>query len=150
MITWQCLTFDQLSTFQLYQLLQLRVNVFVVEQTCPYPELDNKDHAPGACHLLGYQGEQLVACARLLPPGVSYDNASIGRVATLQSARGNGLGHDLLSQALTHCQQLWPQQAIEISAQAHLQAFYRQHGFARTTEVYLEDDIEHVGMLRSV
>ncbi len=88
MITWQCIPFCQLTTEQLYDLLKLRVDVFVVEQTCPYPELDNKDRMTGVHHLLGYQDKELVACARLLPMGVSYPSVSIGRVATKASARG--------------------------------------------------------------
>lgn len=148
MITWQCLSFPQLSTQQLYQLLQLRVDVFVVEQTCPYPELDDKDHQLGVHHLFGYQGEKLVACARLLPPGVSYPSVSIGRVATAETARGHGLGHQLLQQALHHCQQLWPDGTIEIGAQAHLEPFYQQYGFIRTSEPYLEDGIPHIDMKR--
>lgn len=146
MITWQQLTFEQLSTTQLYQLLKLRVDVFVVEQTCPYPELDDKDHQRGVHHLLGYRDDQLVACARLLPPGISYPSASIGRVATKESERGSGLGHLLLQQALSSCQQLWPEQSIEIGAQEHLAKFYEKHGFVQTSPMYLEDDIPHIDM----
>ncbi|KGY07190.1 GNAT family N-acetyltransferase [Vibrio sinaloensis] len=146
MITWQQLTFEQLSTTQLYQLLKLRVDVFVVEQTCPYPELDDKDHQRGVHHLLGYRNDQLVACARLLPPGISYPSASIGRVATKESERGSGLGHLLLQQALSSCQQLWPEQSIEIGAQEHLAKFYEKHGFVQTSPMYLEDDIPHIDM----
>ncbi|NAW59151.1 MULTISPECIES: GNAT family N-acetyltransferase [unclassified Vibrio] len=149
MITWHCLTFSQLTTEQLYQLLQLRVDVFVVEQTCPYPELDGKDRQPGVHHLLGYVDDQLVACARLLPAGISYPSISIGRVAIAANARGHGLGHQLLQQALTHCAQLWPGEAIEIGAQEHLQSFYQQYGFARTSETYLEDGIPHIDMKRA-
>lgn len=146
MITWQQLTFEQLSTTQLYQLLKLRVDVFVVEQTCPYPELDDKDHQRGVHHLLGYRNDQLVACARLLPPGISYPSASIGRVATKENERGSGLGHQLLQQALSACQQLWPKQSIEIGAQEHLAKFYEKHGFVQTSPMYLEDDIPHIDM----
>lgn len=148
MITWQCLPFSQLNTQQLYQLLQLRVDVFVVEQTCPYPELDDKDHQSGVHHLLGYQNDKLIACARLLPAGISYPSVSIGRVATAAQARGQGLGHQLLQQALHYCQQYWPNANIEIGAQAHLEAFYQQYGFTRTSDSYLEDGIPHIDMLR--
>ncbi len=150
MITWKLIPFSQLTNIELYQLLRLRVDVFVVEQTCPYPELDGKDTLEGVFHLLGYQDDQLVACSRLLPKGTSYPSVSIGRVATLQSARGNGLGHALLKQAVIECQKLWPNESIEIGAQQHLTNFYQQHGFTQTSEMYLEDGIPHVDMLREV
>ena len=146
MITWHSIPFSELSTQQLYQLLRLRVDVFVVEQTCPYPELDGKDTIAGVEHLLGYANEELVACARLLPPGTSYDNTSIGRVATKQSARGNGLGHQLITEALMRCETLWPKTTIDIGAQQHLEHFYANHGFKTISEMYLEDDIPHVDM----
>ncbi|MCG9723908.1 GNAT family N-acetyltransferase [Vibrio brasiliensis] len=147
MITWQLIPFSQLTTTQLYQLIKLRVDVFVVEQTCPYPELDDKDHQNGVYHLLGYKNDQLVACARLLPKGLSYPSVSIGRVATLESQRGGGLGHQLLQQALAGCESLWPGEKIEIGAQEHLAKFYQQHGFIQTSAMYLEDDIPHIDMV---
>ncbi|GEM77022.1 GNAT family N-acetyltransferase [Vibrio sagamiensis] len=148
MLNWVLLPFSQLTNQQLYEMLRLRVDVFVVEQTCPYPELDGKDTIEGVQHLLGYQDEQLVACTRLLPSGVSFESVSIGRVATKLSARKQGLGHQLLQQALTHCQILWPDQSIEIGAQKHLVDFYAQHGFEVSSDVYLEDGILHVNMRR--
>ncbi len=146
MITWQLKLFVELATIQLYQLLKLRVDVFVVEQQCPYPELDDKDHQKGVYHLLGYDGDQLVACTRLLPKGVSYPSVSIGRVATSADHRGGGIGHQLLAEALRNCQSLWPDESIEIGAQAYLEAFYTQHGFVKTSDTYLEDDIPHIDM----
>lgn len=146
MIHWQLVPFTQLTTQQLYQLLQLRVDVFVVEQTCPYPELDGKDCLPQVHHLLGYKEDELIACARLLPEGVSYPSVSIGRVATKQTHRGGGLGHQLIQQALAGCERLWPQSDIEIGAQEHLADFYAQHGFVATSAMYLEDDIPHIDM----
>ncbi|MDF2153187.1 GNAT family N-acetyltransferase [Vibrio sp. CAU 1672] len=148
MINWVTLPFSQLSTYQLYDMLRLRVDVFVVEQTCPYPELDGKDTLAGVYHLLGYQDDQLVACARLLPPGTTYANVSIGRVVTRESARGGGLGHQLLEQAIRQCQTFWPKQTIDIGAQQHLTAFYASHGFGVISESYLEDGIPHVDMRR--
>lgn len=145
---WQLRTFEALSNHELYQLLKLRVDVFVVEQTCPYPELDDKDLITGVYHLLGYEQDQLVACARLLPAGISYPSVSIGRVATHEKARGNGLGHQLLEQAIHQCQRLWPNSAIEIGAQEHLSAFYGRYGFVATSEMYLEDGIPHIDMKR--
>lgn len=146
MITWHSIPFSELSTQQLYQLIKLRVDVFVVEQNCPYPELDGKDTLAGVEHLLGYADAELVACARLLPPGTSYDNTSIGRVATKQSARGDGFGHQLIKEALIRCEALWPSKTIDIGAQQHLENFYANHGFETISEMYLEDDIPHVDM----
>lgn len=149
MIQWHLVPFSQLSTTQLYQLLKLRVDVFVVEQNCPYPELDGNDILHGVHHLLGYKNGELVACTRLLPAGTTYDSVSIGRVATKHNARGGGLGHQLMQQSIMHCQQLWPNEAIEIGAQEHLKSFYQQHGFIVTSEMYLEDGIPHVDMKRA-
>ncbi|MBE4592863.1 GNAT family N-acetyltransferase [Vibrio navarrensis] len=149
MIQWHLVPFSQLSTTQLYQLLKLRVDVFVVEQNCPYPELDGNDILHGVHHLLGYKNGELVACTRLLPAGTTYDSVSIGRVTTKHSARGGGLGHQLMQQSIMYCQQLWPNEAIEIGAQEHLKPFYQQHGFVVTSEMYLEDGIPHVDMKRA-
>ncbi|MGC9422126.1 MULTISPECIES: GNAT family N-acetyltransferase [Vibrio] len=149
MVTWQWLSFAELNNHQLYELLKLRVDVFVVEQSCPYPELDNKDRITGVKHLLGYRDGQLIACARLLPPGISYPSVSIGRIATHPSVRGDGLGHLLLTQALQQCQALWPEQAIEIGAQQYLAKFYCRYGFVPTSQPYLEDGILHIDMKRS-
>lgn len=148
MLTWMTLPFTQLTTQQLYDLMRLRVDVFVVEQTCPYPELDGKDVLEGVHHLLGYQNDELVACARLLPAGTSYSNVSIGRVVTKQTVRGDGVGHQLLKEALKQCDALWPQQTIDIGAQEHLTQFYESHGFSVISDSYLEDGIPHVDMRR--
>lgn len=144
---WLCLKFNELSTTQLYQLLKLRVDVFVVEQNCPYPELDDKDHLPDVYHLLAYQGEQLVACARLLAPGISYPQVSIGRIAIAQQHRQAGLGKQLVNNALQQCEQHWPNQDIQIGAQLYLIHFYQHLGFKRHSPDYLEDGIAHLDML---
>ena len=144
---WLCLSFSELSTTQLYQLLKLRVDVFVVEQNCPYPDLDDKDHHADVYHLLGYQEEQLIACARLLAPKISYPQVSMGRVVIAESHRQQGLGTQLLKTALLQCEQHWPQQNIQIGAQSHLLKFYESMGFKRTSQDYLEDGIPHVDML---
>tara|TARA_R110001583_G_scaffold51161_11_gene159812 strand:- start:50189 stop:50644 length:456 start_codon:yes stop_codon:yes gene_type:complete len=144
---WLCLKFNELSTVQLYQLLKLRVDVFVVEQNCPYPELDDKDHQANVYHLLGYQNEKLVACARLLAPGISYPQVSIGRIATSKTDRNLGLGKTLLNAALLECEQRWPQQDIQIGAQVYLINFYQGFGFKRHSSDYLEDNILHLDML---
>lgn len=147
---WRTLSFAELTTVQLYELLQLRVDVFVVEQNCPYPELDGKDCAAQTWHLLGVDvNGQLQAYARLLAPGISYEEVSIGRVLVRDSARGQGIANILMQQAISECQRLWPQQAIKIGAQQYLLAFYQQLGFEQVSEMYLEDGIPHIDMLRS-
>ncbi|MCQ8847134.1 GNAT family N-acetyltransferase [Alteromonas stellipolaris] len=148
MISWKVLTFSQLNTHQLFELMKLRVDVFVVEQTCPYPELDEKDRHLDTRHLLGFTNDKLVAYARLIPAGVSYPGVSIGRVATHADFRGNGAGISLLTEAIKQCENLWPNEDIEIGAQEYLLAFYRKFGFVQTSDMYLEDDIPHVDMKR--
>jgi len=145
-MNWMCLTFSQLSTKQLYELLKLRVDIFVVEQTCPYPELDNIDCAKDVYHLLGYQHGKIIAYSRLISPGLSYKNTSFGRVAIDKSKRGNGLGQELVATILDYCQQLWPNQNIDIGAQEYLLEFYEAFGFKAISEVYLEDDLPHIDM----
>lgn len=146
---WLSQPFEQLSVNQLYDILKLRCDVFIVEQTCYYPDLDDKDRDKGAIHLMAYEGEQLVAYARLLPPGCGYNNmSSLGRVVTSSSQRGKGTGHALLQRCLELVDQHWPDVTCHISAQEHLQQYYQQHGFTTVGEPYLEDDIPHIGMER--
>ncbi len=151
--TWQTKKFTELSLNQLYDVLKLRVDVFVVEQTCFYPDLDSDsnllDRHPNTLHLLGYQEEQIVAYLRILPKGQSYpEHISIGRVVTASHARGAGLGHELMSEGISHCQHYFPNESIKISAQQHLKAYYQQYGFTQVSEMYLEDDIPHIAMIR--
>ena len=150
---WQTKRFSELSLNQLYDVLKLRVDVFVVEQTCFYPDLDSDknllDRHPQTLHLLGYQSEQVVAYLRILPKGQSYpEHVSIGRVVTAPQARGDGLGHELMTEGITLCQQYFPNESIKISAQQHLKAYYQVHGFTQVSEMYLEDDIPHIAMIR--
>lgn len=149
---WQTQKFNDLSLHQLYDVLKLRVDVFVVEQCCYYPDLDSQhnqlDRHQETLHLLGYQDGILVAYLRILAKGQSYDDyVSIGRVATAKQARGAGLGHKLMSEALKLCQQYFANQDIKISAQEHLLKFYLQHGFTQVSSMYLEDDIPHIAMV---
>lgn len=151
--TWQCKAFTELSLEQLYDALKLRIDVFVVEQTCFYPDLDSDkdqlDRHPQTLHLLGYQGEQLVAYLRILPKGQSYSQyISIGRVAIATQARGSGLGHELMTEALSLCQQHFPDESIKISAQEHLKLYYQRHGFTQVSAMYLEDGIPHIAMIK--
>ncbi|MEY8197725.1 MAG: GNAT family N-acetyltransferase [Colwellia sp.] len=150
---WQTKRFSELSLNQLYDVLKLRVDVFVVEQTCFYPDLDSDrnllDRHPKTLHLLGYQSEQLVAYLRILPKGQSYlDYVSIGRVVIAPQVRGAGLGHELMTKGIRLCQQRFPNESIKISAQHHLKAYYQQHGFTQVSEMYLEDDIPHIAMIQ--
>ena len=147
---WSFDSFKALSAQSLYALLALRSEVFVVEQACAFQDLDGLDAQ--AWHLQGRStaGGALLAYARCLPPGAKYAEASIGRVATRESARGTGLGHALMRQALACVERQWGPQAIRIGAQARLERFYGQHGFKRVGEAYLEDGIEHIEMVRRV
>ncbi|MFE8729316.1 GNAT family N-acetyltransferase [Aeromonas hydrophila] len=149
-MNWILKAWCELTTDELYDLLALRVEVFVVEQTCPFQDLDGLDRRDGVLHLLGWQDGALVAYARLMAPGVvKAQQVVIGRVVTAPEARGDGLGHRLMQQALQECARLWPGVSIYLGAQAHLQGFYGRHGFTAVGEPYLEDDIPHIGMSSS-
>lgn len=146
-VAWRCLPFDALHARTLYALLQLRTEVFVMEQNCPFQDMDGAD--AHCFHLLGEApGGALHAYARLVPAGLKFAEASIGRVVTAQAARGTGIGHVLMREAVQALQGLWGVQPIRIGAQAHLQGFYRRHGFEPASAVYLEDGIDHIEMLR--
>ncbi|HEM6145777.1 TPA: GNAT family N-acetyltransferase [Streptococcus suis] len=142
---WEIKAFDQLSLQELYGILTLRVDVFVVEQACPYPEVDGKD--PNCLHLLGTDEGELVAYLRILPAGLSYDEVSIGRVVIKSSHRGKGLGRPMMEQAIHFITNEWKERQIKIGAQAHLEKFYSSLGFEPVSEVYLEDGIPHLDML---
>ena len=145
---WQLLAFDALSAHILYAVLQLRSEVFVVEQTCVFQDMDGAD--AHALHLLGSNAQgELLAYARLLPAGKAFAEASVGRVLTRASARTGGLGHALMHQALAHLAAQWGAQPVRIGAQAHLQPFYAQHGFVDVGLPYIEDGIPHLEMLRA-
>ncbi|WP_337880332.1 GNAT family N-acetyltransferase [Rheinheimera sp.] len=146
---WHSRRFSELDAGTLYQLLQLRVDVFVVEQNCPYPELDGKDLLPDTQHLYLHNEQKVLAYARILPPGSSYpDNPSLGRICVAQGARQLALGKELVRQAIGLAEQHWPSQPIRISAQCYLQRFYEGFGFIACSEAYLEDNIPHLEMLR--
>ncbi|OOE88382.1 GNAT family N-acetyltransferase [Salinivibrio sharmensis] len=147
---WQQATFDALDTRTLFKLMKLRVDVFVVEQACAYPELDTHDIAPDTVHLMGWLNGELAAYARILAPGASYPGSSIGRVIIAPAHRSGQWGHQLIRQAVQVCQQHWPEQNIEIGAQAHLQRFYQKHDFVAFSDVYLEDGIPHIDMRLAV
>ncbi len=144
-----CLAWEQLTTNQLYDLLQLRQDVFVVEQDCPYLDADGKDQA--SHHILMYEKNTLIAYTRLVPKGVSYENyVSVGRVVNHKSVRGKGIGKRLMTFSIQKCQELFPGEKIKISAQVYLLKFYIELGFEETGERYLEDGIPHCGMVYSI
>ncbi|MFH0384828.1 GNAT family N-acetyltransferase [Streptococcus sp. A11] len=144
---WEIKAFDQLSLQELYSILTLRTDVFVVEQACPYPEVDGKDL--NCLHLLGTDEGELVAYLRILPAGLSYDEVSIGRVVIKASHRGKGLGRPMMEQAIAYITTEWKESLIKIGAQAYLERFYQSLGFEPVSEVYLEDDILHLDMVYS-
>ena len=144
---WELKKFADLTNKELYDVLRLRVDIFVVEQTCPYPEIDGKD--PESLHLMYWKNGNIVAYARILPPSLSFDEASIGRIIVAKSHRGTGLGHELLDQAIKASLAEY-NQPIKIGAQAYLEKYYEAAGFVTVSDVYLEDDIPHIDMLRSL
>ncbi|GGB77488.1 GNAT family N-acetyltransferase [Shewanella inventionis] len=147
-LTWLDVGFNEFTLEQLYNVLQLRVDVFVVEQNCPYSELDGKDKNIHTRHLLGVDEQQnVVAYCRILAPNVSYPQASIGRVAIAKTVRGQGLAYQLMQHAIAIANKHWPDDHIQIGAQDYLRHFYQQLGFVVNSEVYLEDGIPHLDML---
>lgn len=143
---WTASEFDALSTKELYEILKLRVDVFVVEQNCPYPELDGMDY--DALHIQFREEGKLVAYCRVLPPG-KYEEPSIGRVIVDASKRGSGLANELMELAVTEAVKRYSEQPIRLCAQAHLQTFYGRFGFETVSEEFLEDGIPHVYMIRN-
>jgi len=148
-IEWVCKHHTDLGKEQLYAILQLRTEVFVVEQKCAYQEVDGQDLEGDTCHLMAWDDDQLVAYLRLLDPVSQGGDVVIGRVVIAPQVRGKGLGHELMEHALKQAQKHWPQTPIYLSAQAHLQGYYGRYGFNVVGEEYLEDDIPHIGMRRS-
>lgn len=137
-------SFDKLSIDELYALLQLRAEIFVVEQKCTYLDLDDKDQK--SLHLLGYDHNKLVAYARILGPGISYKEASIGRVVVAENFRGKGAGIELMNKAIEFTLSTFNVQEIVISAQKYLEKFYQNLGFNTESEPYMEDFIPHIRM----
>jgi len=146
-IHWTLKKFEDLTPHQLYAALQLRNEVFVVEQNCVFQDADDKDQA--SHHLLGYINDKLVAYTRLVPPGVIYDEPSIGRVVTLPSVRGSGAGKMLMQESIDKVYDLFGGEPIKIGAQLYLKKFYEGFGFLQISEAYLEDGIPHIYMRRN-
>lgn len=148
MITWQCKQFFELTNEEVYKILQLRAEVFIVEQNCIYQDCDGKDF--DSYHFCAWNDGDLVAYTRLLPVGVSYsDFASIGRVITASSVRGQNLGKQLMERSIEEIYKLFGKVPIKISAQVYLKRFYGSFSFIPKGDVYLEDGIDHIAMEKS-
>ncbi len=145
-VSWHIAEFNKLNPVQLYAALQLRTEVFVMEQNCVFQDMDGCDQ--DFLHLLGDVDGDLICYARIAAPGIKYSEAVIGRVITHPTLRGKGYGKELMREAVRHCEALWPGAGIKISAQQHLEAFYQDSGFLTVSDPYDEDGIPHVEMLR--
>ena len=145
-LEWALKKFAELSNEELYQVLRLRSEVFVVEQGCNFMDMDNKDQK--CDHLLGWKDGQLLAYSRIVPTGVSYAYPSIGRIVVSGKGRGIGLGVELLNISIETVEKMYGKTSIRIGAQLYLKKFYGSFGFVQTGDIYLEDDIEHIEMTR--
>ncbi len=143
---WILKKFEELTPHELYTIMQLRNEVFVVEQNCVYQDADNKDRY--SFHLMGWKEDKLIAYTRLIPAGTAYAEPSIGRVVTSPSARGTGAGRELMEYSIDTIYKLFGKQPIRIGAQLYLKKFYSSIGFEPTGDIYLEDGIEHIEMVK--
>jgi ElaA protein len=146
-MNWFCKTFDLLTPLELYSILQLRNEVFVVEQQCVFQDADNKDQY--CLHLMGWEQNLLVAYSRIVPAGVSYSESSIGRIVTSPRKRGEGVGRELVRQSLNMLYAGFGRIPVRIGAQFYLKTFYESFGFKQISNIYIEDDIQHIEMLLS-
>lgn len=146
-INWTYKNFNELTVAELYCILELRSEVFVVEQNCVYQDIDGKD--VGSLHLCGWLKNQLVAYCRILPPGLSYEQPSIGRVVTNAAHRKDGHGKQLMQRAIQKTYILYKSSQIKIGAQQYLFNFYNELGFRQVGQPYLEDGIPHIYMLHT-
>jgi ElaA protein len=146
MITWVTKKFESLTPEELYAILRLRSEVFVVEQNCVFLDLDNKDQS--SYHLMGWKEGILAAYTRLMPPGLSYPEPSIGRVVTSPSVRSMGIGKLLMEKSIEETERLFGRMPVKIGAQLYLKNFYNSLGFEQSSEVYDEDGIDHIEMIR--
>jgi ElaA protein len=147
-IDWICKHHSDLGKEQLYAILRLRTEVFVVEQRCAYQEVDGQDLSGDTLHLMGWQDDGLHAYLRLLDPESQGGDVVIGRVVTAPSARDQGLGHQLMEKALEQAEKHWPGVPVYLSAQVHLQEYYGRYGFVVVGEEFVDEGIAHIGMRR--
>ncbi|CAL1521636.1 GNAT family N-acetyltransferase [Chitinophaga sp. MM2321] len=146
-MNWEIKSFGELTTQELYAILHLRNEVFVVEQRCLYQDIDYADQQ--ALHVMGRDANgQLLAYTRVFAPGIRFPESSIGRVVTSQLARGTGAGRELMKKSIATVQEHYGKGAIKIGAQQYLQRFYTSLGFEQTSDTYLEDGIPHIEMIR--
>lgn len=143
---WNLKKFDDLTVHELYAILRLRNEVFIIEQNCVYQDIDDKDHP--ALHLMYFDEEKLIGYTRILPPGISYTDPSIGRVVTAPSVRNKGLGKELMQKSIEACINRYGTVNITLSAQLYLKKFYESFDFISIGEKYLEDGIDHIKMTR--
>ncbi|PFZ92062.1 GNAT family N-acetyltransferase [Bacillus wiedmannii] len=144
-MSWNLKKFDELTNIELYNLLKERTLVFVVEQNCPYPEVDGKD--PFSYHLFKEDNGEIIAYLRIVPAGISYQEISIGRVFVKKEYRGQGIAEELLKKGLDFIQNELKEKTVKIQAQDYLRKFYSSFGFQTIAQTYLEDNIPHVDML---
>lgn len=145
MISYQIKHYKELTKDQLHDIISIRIAVFVVEQNCPYQELDGKDK--DAYHLMAIEDDVIIGTLRILKPGVYYKEAAIGRVVSHPDHRNKKLGHTMMSKAMEYAQKELNYSSIRLSAQTHLVEYYSKHGFQSTGKEYLEDGIPHTEML---
>ena len=139
-------SFDELTTIELHNLLQLRSEVFVVEQDCVYQDIDGKDFK--ALHIIGQKDGKVVAYTRCFAPGIYFEQAAIGRVVVPKDQRAFGYGHVIMKASLKAIKEHYKTENIKLSAQEHLKKFYESHGFSQIGEGYLEDGIPHIAMVK--
>lgn len=144
-LRWTLQRFDELTVHELYSILQLRMEVFMVEQQCTYLDADDNDQK--AWHLCAWKGSELIAYTRLFAPGMMYAEAAIGRVVNKRSMRGSGIGKELMQRSIAAVYQLFGHTSIRIGAQFYLKKFYESLGFQQDSDIYLEDRIEHIKMI---
>lgn len=145
MLNWQFKHYNDLLLNEFHDILALRIQVFVVEQNCPYQELDGKDKK--SYHLICRNGKgDVVGTMRILPPGVGFEEVGLGRIVLAESERGVQQGHEMMKEAMTFSMEEFGDVAIKLSGQKHLEGFYNKHGFESTGKEYLEDGIPHVEM----
>ena len=144
-LQWTIQQFDELNIRELYSILQLRIEVFIVEQQCNFFDTDDNDQK--AWHLCAWKDAELVAYSRLFAPGIIYPEAAIGRVVNKRSVRGTGIGKELMKRSIDAVYQLFGRSPIKIGAQLYLKKFYETLGFRQVSDIYLEDRIQHIKMI---
>ena len=144
-LRWTCCSLEDMPSGELYRVVELRQRVFIIEQDCVFPDLDGRDQ--DSLHLCGWQGEQLLAYLRAMPPGLAEPGSSLGRVVVSPEARGTSLGRELMRRGIEVNRERWPEHDIRIGAQAYLQTFYEGLGFVPDSDFYDEDGILHLKML---